>query len=135
MHKKIFSFVILLLIGKISFSQSIDAIINAGEVERIEKILSSDDMQGRRVFTPGIDKAADFIVDEFKKAGLKPWKGDSYFQSFSMIKNKFISASGQLNGAPLNERNIVGITQKTDLSITESSGYQKIKVGAKDTLF
>src|SRR5215467_14395421 len=102
MHKKIFSFVILLLIGKISFSQSIDGIINAGEVERIEKILSSDDMQGRRVGTPGIEKAADFIVSEFKKAGLKPWKGDSYFQEFSLQKKTFVSASGQLNGTALN---------------------------------
>jgi hypothetical protein len=49
------------------FAQDIDKIINATEVERIERILSSDDMQGRRTFSPGIDKAALFIADEFKK--------------------------------------------------------------------
>ena len=67
------------------FAQNIDKIINPTEVERIEKILSSDDMQGRRTFSPGIDKAALFIADEFKKAGLQPINGKSYLQEFSMI--------------------------------------------------
>ena len=40
-------------IGLLSFSQNIDKIINTAEVERIEKILSADDMQGRKTFTPG----------------------------------------------------------------------------------
>ena len=40
--------------------------INEKEVSRIENILAADDMQGRQVFTKGIEKAADFIVKEFK---------------------------------------------------------------------
>ena len=55
----------------LSFAQNIDKIINPAEVERIEKILSADDMQGRKTFTPGIDKAADFIAAEFAKNKLK----------------------------------------------------------------
>ena len=58
-------------ISLFSFSQQIDKTINVAEVERIEKILSADDMQGRRTFTPGIDKAADFIETEFAKNKLK----------------------------------------------------------------
>jgi len=135
MYKKIFSAVIVLVITKIGISQSIDQVINPAEVERVEKTLSSDDMQGRKVFTPGIDKAADFIVSEFKKAGLKPWKGDSYFQEFFLLRMKFISAEGTVNGKPFNERTISVVSCKHDLSITESSGYQKIKVGPKDTLY
>ncbi|RYF97130.1 MAG: aminopeptidase, partial [Chitinophagaceae bacterium] len=50
-------------------AQKINKIINAKEVGRIETILASDAMEGRRTFTPGIDKAADFIAAEFKKAG------------------------------------------------------------------
>ncbi len=52
-------------------AQKADEIINAKEVERIERVLASDEMKGRRVFTPEIDKAADFIAAEFKKAGLQ----------------------------------------------------------------
>ncbi|MFN2438640.1 MAG: aminopeptidase, partial [Chitinophagaceae bacterium] len=54
-------------------AQKADAIINAKEVERIEKVLASDDMKGRRTGTPEIDKAAQFIAEEFKKAGIQPF--------------------------------------------------------------
>src|SRR6185436_9442167 len=49
----------------------IDDIINVKEVERIERSLSSDDMRGRKIFTPDIDKAADVIATEFKETGLE----------------------------------------------------------------
>ncbi len=98
----------LFFIAVISFAQNIDKIINATEVERIERVLSSDDMKGRRPFTPGIDKAADFIAEEFKKAGLQPVNGKSYFQEFKMVKTKFISATGDINGVAVDGRNIVG---------------------------
>lgn len=65
--KKIFLSISAIFIFLFSFSQKIDKIINVAEVERIEKILSADDMQGRRTFTTGIDKAADFIESEFSK--------------------------------------------------------------------
>ena len=48
-----------------------DETINVKEVERIEKALSSDDMGGRKVFTPGIHKAANYIANEFKQIGLQ----------------------------------------------------------------
>ena len=54
------------------FGQKIDAIINAKEAERIEKTLSSDDMRGRRTFTPDIDRAADFIAAEFNRVYFYP---------------------------------------------------------------
>ena len=70
------------LVSLLSFSQDIDKIINAAEVERIEKILSADDMQGRKTFTPGIDKAADFIAGEFAKSKLQFFGSNkTYFQT------------------------------------------------------
>ncbi len=121
--------------GSFVYSQDIDKIINATEVERIEKILSSDDMQGRRTFSPGIDKAADFIAEEFKKAGLQPVNGKSYFQEFKLVKAKFISADGTVNGKTIDSRNIVALSNQTSLSITQASGYEKIKVAATDRLY
>ncbi len=135
MQKKIILFAGLFLAGQAGFSQSIDQVINAKEVERIERTLSSDDMQGRRTFTPGIDKAADFIAAEFAKAGIKPLKGDSYFQDFTMLKTKFVSAKGELNGKPVLERNIVALTSKPELAITHASGYEKANIGPNDNLY
>src|SRR3954468_4531316 len=84
----------------------IDDIINAKEVERIEKTLSSDEMRGRRTFTPDIDKAADFIAGEFKKIGLKTWNNNgSYRQEFAMVRPKFISASATFDGVVIDQKN------------------------------
>ena len=50
------------------YAQSIDKIIRPSETSRILQKLSSDEMQGRKVYSTGIDKAATFIAAEFKKA-------------------------------------------------------------------
>ncbi len=122
--KKIVGLFILIFCINFLTAQSIDVIINAAEVERIEKTLSADDMQGRRTFTPGIDKAAAFIAEEFKKAGLQTFKQDGNFlQSFKMVKAKFISATGMMNGSSVDTKNIIVVTCKSDLLINEKSGY------------
>lgn len=111
------------------FAQSIDKIINANEVERIERILSSDTMEGRKVFTPAIDKAADFISSEFKKNGLKNLAGlNNYRQEFNALKAKPISAEGNFNGQPLEAKNIIALTSDADLTINDNSGYRKVYV-------
>lgn len=133
--KKLTTACLALLISLVSFSQDINSIINAKEVERIERTLSSDEMQGRRTFTPGIDKAAAFIAEEFKKAGLKPIDGSSYFQEFNMLRTKFISASATVNGVEIDSRSVVGLTTEAELNIDDRSGYEKVVVGPKDTLF
>ena len=45
--------------------------ITQEKATRLVKTLSADDMQGRASFTPGSDKAADFIASEFKKSKAK----------------------------------------------------------------
>src|SRR5512138_2741667 len=47
--------------------------------------LASDELEGRGVGTHGLDQAADFIADNFRKLGLKPPGGQAdYFQSFKL---------------------------------------------------
>jgi len=113
-----------------------DAIINAKEVERIEKALASDEMRGRKVFTPDIDKAADFIASEFKKAGLQTWKNSkSYRQEFSLIAPKQLSVSGTLDNEKLDEKNLIVVTSMPDFSITEKSGFERTSIVAGRNLF
>ncbi|MCP9752699.1 M28 family peptidase [Ferruginibacter sp. HRS2-29] len=114
----------LLTIANFSFAQNIDKLINAKEVERIERTLASDEMQGRKPFTPSIDKAADFIASEFKKSGLKYLNGlTSYRQPFTMQKATLISASGTLNNQAVLPENIIAVTGDSLLDINERSGY------------
>ncbi|MBB5397253.1 M20/M25/M40 family metallo-hydrolase [Mucilaginibacter sp. AK015] len=71
----------------IGFCQDVNKLIKQDDVERVIKTLSADDMQGRGTFTPGIEKAAQFIESEFKAAGLKPMAGAAgYRQTFSQTR-------------------------------------------------
>ncbi|GAB2971883.1 M20/M25/M40 family metallo-hydrolase [Mucilaginibacter puniceus] len=63
-----------------SFGQDVDKLIKQDEVERIINTLAADDMQGRATFTPGIEKAAQFIEGEFQKIGLAPLPGNTDFR-------------------------------------------------------
>ncbi len=50
--------------------------------------LASDECEGRGPATKGLDRAADYIANELKKAGLKPGNPDgSYFQPFGIPAN------------------------------------------------
>src|SRR6187431_1257021 len=90
------------------FGQNADAIINAKEVDRIERTLSADDMRGRKTFSPEIDKAADFIADEFKKAGLQTFNGASGFrQDFTMVTPKFAGGSATFDSDEVDFKNVI----------------------------
>lgn len=133
---KIF-FVTILLCTLICFvqAQNIDGIINAAEVKRMESILSADDMMGREAGTPGIDKAADFIASEFKKAGLQTLKhSDSYMQGFTMVTPKFLNASCTFDQESVDVKNVIVITCQAAFFMNEKSGYEKIKLDAGKNL-
>ena len=113
------------------FGQKADDIINAKEVERIEKVLAADDMRGRKTFSPEIDKAADFIAEEFKKAGLQTFNNASGFrQDFAMVSPKFVSGSATFDNAPVDFKNVIVITSQPGFLINEKSGYEKVKIEA-----
>lgn len=123
----------LLAASSAALAQAPKVNINRAEVERIEKVLASDDMQGRRTFTPGIDKAAEFIAAEFKKAGIKPAGNEEYFQTFYMYKTGNLNGSVKVNGVEVPAAKIVAISTKKELTVDGS--YDKIHIGAQDTFF
>jgi len=131
--KKIISIQVLLLSSTFSFSQQIDKTINATEVERIERILSADDMEGRKTFTPGNDKAAEFIATEFAKSKLG-YLGNSksYFQDISMIKAKPLEITGFINGDSLNASNVAANTTAAELNINSLKDYEIVTVKKDD---
>lgn len=119
-----------------SFAQSIDVIINSKEALRIENTLASDAMQGRKTGTPGNAKAAAFIAEEFKKAGIQP-AGDNngYLQGFSMIHPTVRSSNAVLNGNKLTSDKILVVSPKRLLQVNEKSGYETIHIAAGDDAF
>ncbi len=134
--KKIFLTTTAVFLVLFPFSQNIDKIISIAEVERIEKILSADDMQGRRTFTAGIDKAADFIESEFSKNKLKFLDGQkSYLQNFIMTKVKPLEIIGMLDNDSLNSANVAVNTTAAEININSFTNYEVVKVKKEDDLF
>ena len=117
------------------FGQKADDVIHAKEVERIERVLAADDMRGRRAGSPEIDKAAAFIADEFKKAGLQPVQGNSYLQEFIMLRPTQKEVKYKADGADIDPKNILVVTSKSGLEVDEKSGFEvrKIKAGDNST--
>ena len=106
------------------YAQKANDVINTNEVRRIEQVLASDDFQGRATGTPGIDKAEQFINNEFKSIGLKPISGGSYLQSFVALRPKTKSVKGEMDDVELDAKNIMVITTTADLKVNEKDGYQ-----------
>lgn len=128
MRKLLFSGALLLAVSFLR-AQKPEDLINTKEAERIISFLASDEMKGRKVFSPEIDKAADFIAAEFKAAGLQTWNGsNSYLQEFFLVRPKFISAAAKLDGADIDQKNIIVITCQPQLKLDENSGYEKTSI-------
>lgn len=117
-------------------SQNAAQVITQSETERIEKYLSSDELAGRQIYTPGIEMAAKFIANEFKQNGLLTFKNSTtYLQNFSRLTAKFISVLGNFDGNNIDPKNIIAVTPEAHLEITEKSGYEIVKVAKEENLF
>lgn len=128
MKKTIYTLFIVFLAQQ-SFAQDIDKIITRPYVERLIKTLSSDEMEGRATFSPGIEKAADFISAEFKSIGLKPLEGNSFRQSFTKKKLKPVSTKVSIDGkeVPATDILVYGNTSETQVfDQSNSDGWVKM---------
>lgn len=135
MKKFFVSFCLLGLMVAVK-AQDLQTIITDAEVQRVLGTLASDEMEGRRTFTKGIEKAAAFIAAEFKSYGIQPLKGsNSFLQSFAMIRPKFVSASGMLNESALDTKQIIAVTCSKELQVTEKSGYEVAVIAKGANLF
>jgi hypothetical protein len=125
---RLFVLSVLLIICSFVHAQTVPA-IRESEVSRIEKTLASDDMQGRQVFTKGIEKAAAFITKEFNQAGLKPLPGSKDFtQTFVMMDVESRDAHMTLDGVPVDKKNLVAFSAESSLTITQDDHYKKVIV-------
>lgn len=82
------------------------------------KDLSSVEMAGRKPGTSGHRLAQQYIISEYQKAGLKPWK-QSYLQLF-----KIMTGNSKIDGA-----NLLGVIPgKSDKMIVISAHYDHLGV-------
>lgn len=130
----------LLLVGAAIFITSLlgcakpEPVIEKADVERIVSTLAADDMMGRRTFTPGIEKAAEFLSNEFNSIGLEKLDGLSgYKQSFSVYSLKQSQASVSLNGKAVNRSDFFITSSTPDLQLSLAD-VNVVVVGAADDM-
>jgi Zn-dependent M28 family amino/carboxypeptidase len=114
-------------------------LIDSNMVRKHLYTLASDDMQGRKSGTTGIEKAAAYIESEFKKIGLSTF-GDleNYRQTFTFknrsTKETITSSNiiGVLEGKSKKEEYVIISAHYDHLGMKKSGGVDLIYNGAND---
>ncbi|WP_291099134.1 MULTISPECIES: M20/M25/M40 family metallo-hydrolase [unclassified Flavobacterium] len=101
--------------------------IQKQEIVRIETKLASDKMEGRAIFTPGIDSASAFIENEFQKIDL------SYFKDLKKYRQEFVVKGKAAN-------NVIGVLpgkSKPDEYVVFSAHYDHLGIikNGEDKIF
>lgn len=66
-------------------SRSVAPVVSTESLNKHVKYLASSDLQGRRSGTEGCEKAAEYIIAQFKQYGVKPANGEAFLQGFEFI--------------------------------------------------
>lgn len=123
--------IFLVSFGFISGCKS-SAQIDEAYVTKVVTTLAADDMEGRRMFTPGIEKASKFIQNEFKEIGLEYVNGlRSYEQQFNIYSLTPKSVSVSLNGRAISAENVIASVSndKLEVSSLDDVGLVTVKAG------
>jgi len=103
-------------------------VFSADRMMEVINFLASDDLRGRGLGTPELDKAADYIAEKFKEYGLQPGSDDgTYFQQWTQ---------DVLDKKNVNLKNVVGIIPGTNPNLAEaviiSAHYDHLGLGWPD---
>jgi hypothetical protein len=128
-------FIFLLLVVLFSGCKQRDSEIGRPEVERILNTLASDDMEGRGTFSQGIDRAAEFLSEEFDDIGLEKLDGENgYLQSFEYYSVAPDHAEITVAGSPVSGDNIIVTSNHESIDWTTDQGIDLIHVGPGDSV-
>lgn len=130
---KKFSFFLLLVSTVFSLTaQTKKNSIGIEEARRVTAFLASDEMKGRAIGSPELDKAAEFLAKEFEKAGLKPLEGEKdFFQNFDIYEAKNRTKKVVIDGREIPQENIAafGNTPTKNFSDTDEVEIVYVKKG------
>lgn len=131
--KNLFTAFIALFFISTSLAQKPHKLIKESDVARLIKTLSSDEMEGRASFSPGIDKAAKFIENEFEEIGLQPLDVHmGYRQEFSVKRIKTANLSAVINGKTIDQEKIISVSDLASFELSSNSEINILKISAED---
>ena len=130
------TFVFFVLVSVFLNSQTINEI----SVKKHLYTLANDSMQGRKAGSPGIEKAAKYIEQQFSEIGLKPFENSSFRQSFKHINRRsekkeeldLFNIIGLLEGTSLKEEFVIISAHYDHLGQIEGGKGDLVFNGAND---
>ncbi|HEU0305382.1 MAG TPA: M28 family metallopeptidase [Lysobacter sp.] len=114
--------------GGVSFSPA----ITAGDFARHVRTLASDEFEGRAPGSAGEEKSVAYIEAQFKRLGLKPANGDSYFQTVPMVEtvaDENVTLDLDVRGTPRQLR------FGTDMVVGTRTGKPEVKLDDSALVF
>ncbi len=98
------------------------------------RVLASDEFEGRKPGTPGEEKTVAYLVEQFRKLGLKPGNGESYLQAVPMVEilagaDASLSITGHMGTVTLAYGKDMVIWTKRAVPETELKGSELVFAG------
>ena len=130
------NFIFIVLVSFFLNSQTINEI----SVKKHLYTLANDSMQGRKAGSPGIEKAAKYIEQQFSEIGSKPFENSSFRQSFKHINSRsekkeeldLFNIIGLLKGTSLKEEFVIISAHYDHLGQIEGGKGDLVFNGAND---
>lgn len=95
--------------------------------------LAADDMEGRKPGTPGMEKATQYIENEYKRIGLKKFKDlKTYRQNFTHKGIEMSNILGVLEGKSKKDEFVIVSAHHDHLGVKKSGEGDRIFNGAND---
>ena len=96
------------------------------------RMLASDDFEGRKPGTPGEEKTVAYLVEQFRKLGLKPGIGESFLQPVPMVES-VAGADASLSIA--GSHATLNLAYGKDMVIWSKSGLPQAELRRSDLVF
>ncbi len=105
-------------------------IANPNSVSRIVHTLASDEMEGRSSFSPGIERAADFISAEFKRIGLQTYTANGYRQTFHVTRIQPGGFEVVVDGDTMDEERVIVSSSNPGIAWNDDPGVELLEIKA-----
>jgi Zn-dependent M28 family amino/carboxypeptidase len=113
-------------------SHAFNDAINAADFAEHVKVLASDEFEGRAPGSAGEEKTVQYLETQFKRMGLKPGNGDSYFQTVPMVEttaDETTELKIDVKGKPHT------LDFGTDMVVGTRTGRNEVKIDGSDLVF
>ena len=122
-----FLVVALVLAGCASAVEPPPPVLQPDQLLEDVRILSADDMEGRRVDTPGSAKARGYLIRRLEEIGVEPAQGDAYEQEFVFTKEgqafRGVNLLGKIEGTSRSRKTLVVMAHYDHVGVINGEIY------------